>query len=130
MKILDFQRHSANIRNKSCRLEKTTVVFLDSHKKNASKIFIGYSRNNQGILLCSVFPEHFFGIFPAILLGIFSEYTGNISWECSTNIPRTYICSVGTLEILYTKKIFAVLETEPPKDGKLLKMSLYNMTNC
>ena len=28
-------------------------------------------------------------------LGNFSEYTGNISRECSRNIPRTYICQVG-----------------------------------
>ena len=27
--------------------------------------------------------------------GTFSEYTGNIYWECSMNIPQTYICPVG-----------------------------------
>ena len=40
-------------------------------------------------------PEHYFGIFSRISLGIFSEYTGNISRECSTNTLRTYICLVG-----------------------------------
>ena len=28
-------------------------------------------------------------------IGNFSEYTGNISKEFSTNFPRTYICPVG-----------------------------------
>ena len=32
------------------------------------------------------------GIFPGTSQGTFSEYSVNISWECSTNIPRTYIC--------------------------------------
>ena len=47
--------------------------------------YIQYSRN---IIL---------GIFPGISQGTFSEYFGNISWECSTNIPRTYICLVGKI---------------------------------
>ena len=25
----------------------------------------------------------------------FCEYSGNIPWECSTNIPRIYICPMG-----------------------------------
>ena len=35
------------------------------------------------------------GIYPGVSQGTFSEYSGNISWGCSTNIPRTYICPVG-----------------------------------
>ena len=46
--------------------------------------FVGYSWNNQGIFLHSIFPEHYFGIFVRISLGIFSEYAGSISRECST----------------------------------------------
>ena len=49
-------------------------------------------------------PKHFLifnipgTLFRKILqnfIGNFSEYTGNISRECSTNIPQTYICPVG-----------------------------------
>ena len=81
-------------------LQKTAIVFLDPPKK-IHVLFLGYSWNNQGIFLYSTIPEHYFGIFPGISLGTFSEYTGNISWECSTNIPRTCICSVGmSLRIL------------------------------
>ena len=36
-----------------------------------------------------LFPEHYLGIFPAISYGTFCEYSGNVSWECSTNIPQT-----------------------------------------
>ena len=36
-----------------------------------------------------------FGNIPRNFIRTFSEYSGNISWECSTNIPRTYICLVG-----------------------------------
>ena len=89
MKTSDFQRHSVNIRN-----SLTTIVFLDPPKK-IHVTLVGYSWNNQGIFLYSVFPEHYFGIFPGISYGNFSKYSGNISWECSTNIPRTYICPVG-----------------------------------
>ena len=42
-----------------------------------------------------IFPEHYLGIFPENSQGNFSEYSGNTSWECSTNIPQTYICPVG-----------------------------------
>ena len=36
------------------------------------------------------------GIFTGISQGTFSEYSENISWECFTYIPRTYICPVGS----------------------------------
>ena len=42
-------------------------------------------------------PGTLFRTIPGISLEIFSEYTGNISWECSTNIPRIYICLVGSI---------------------------------
>ena len=71
-------------------LEKTIIVFLDSPKK-MRVTFVGYSWNNLGMLLHLIFPGHYFGIFPGISLGPFSEYTENISWECSANIPRAYI---------------------------------------
>ena len=74
-------------------IQKTTTVFLDPWKKRVT--FVRYSWNSQGILLYSIFPEHYFGIFPGISWGIFSKYTGNISREWSTNIPWTYICSMG-----------------------------------
>ena len=51
--------------------------------------FIGYSWNNQRIFLYSIFLEHYLGIFLGIPQGTFSKYSGNISWECSTNIPQT-----------------------------------------
>ena len=81
MKISDFQRHSANIRN-------SLIVCFDPPKK-MHVTFVGYSWNNQGILLHSIFPEHYLGIFRGISWGTFSEYSGNISWECFTNITQT-----------------------------------------
>ena len=66
--------------------------------------FVGYSCNNQGIFLHSIFLEYFFGIFPGISLGIFSEYTGTISWECSTNIPQIDICPVNLQKQFYQLK--------------------------
>ena len=51
-------------------LEKTAIVFLDPPKK-CHVIFVGYSWNNQGIFLYSIFPEHYFGIFPRISFGTF-----------------------------------------------------------
>ena len=69
-------------------IEKTTIT-------KRCVTFIGYSWNNQGIFLYSIFSEHYFRIFPRFSLEIFSEYTRNISRECSTNIPRTCICPMG-----------------------------------
>ena len=76
--------------------EKTTFVFLDPSKK-LRVTFVGYSWDNKGIFLHSIFPEHYFEIFPRISLGIFSEYFGNVSWERSTNISRAYIYPVGSV---------------------------------
>ena len=40
-------------------------------------------------------PGILFEIFPEISVWMFSEYIGDISRECYTNIPRTYTCPVG-----------------------------------
>ena len=58
-------------------------------------IFIGYSWNIQRILLYPIFPEHYLGIFPWSSQGTFCKYSRTIPWECSTNVPQTYICLVG-----------------------------------
>ena len=75
-------------------LEKTTTAFLDPPKKacNIRRIFIEQSGN---IPIFNI-PRTYFGIFPGISLRIFSEYTGNTARDCSTNIPRTYSCPVGS----------------------------------
>ena len=74
-------------------IEKTSIVFLGPPKKRVT--FVGYSWNSQGIFLYLISPGHYFGIVPEISFRIFFRYTGNISRECSMNIPRTYICPVG-----------------------------------
>ena len=56
--------------------------------------FLGYSWNIQGIFPYSIFLEYYFGNIPQNFIGNSSKYSGNISWECSTSIPRTYICPV------------------------------------
>ena len=76
-------------------IEKTTIVFLDPPKKRKRATFVEYSWNSQGIFLYSIFPRHYFEIFPRITPGIFSEYTGNFSRQFSTNTRQTYICPVG-----------------------------------
>ena len=43
----------------------STVVFINPSKK-VDVTFVGYSWNNQGIFLYSIFPEHYLGIFPGI----------------------------------------------------------------
>ena len=93
MKVLDFQKHSANIRNSLIQQRKLLLYFLIHQKKRVT--FIEYSWNNHGIFVYSIFPEHYFRIFPRISLEIFSEYTGNISRECSSNILQTYLYPVG-----------------------------------
>ena len=70
-------------------LEETTIVLLDPPKK-MRLTFVGYSWNIQEIFLHSIFPEHYLGIFHRISKQTFSEYSRNISLECSTNIPQTY----------------------------------------
>ena len=75
-------------------LEKTTIVFFDLPKKacNIRRIFMEQPGNFP------IFNIHGTFLFRNILqnfIGNFSEYTGNISRECSTNTPRTFICPVG-----------------------------------
>ena len=88
-----FSKTHSEYQEQPYLLEKTTIVLLDPPKK-MHVTFIGYLWNIRGIFLHSIFPEHYLGIFPGILQGTFSEYSGNISWECSKNIPRKYICPV------------------------------------
>ena len=38
------------------------------------------------------------GNIPLNLIGNFSEYIGNISRECSTNIPQTYTCQAESFK--------------------------------
>ena len=64
------------------------LLYFLIHLKKMYVTFVEYSWNNQEIFLYSIFPEHYLGLFPGISYGTFSEYSGNISWECSTNIPR------------------------------------------
>ena len=63
--------------------------------------FVGYSWNNQGIFLYSIFLEHYLGVFPGISYGTFpnilgidhgnvprifhEKYSRNIIWEYSRN---------------------------------------------
>ena len=94
MKILDPQRHS-KYQGQPYPLQKTTIAFLDPPKK-MHVTFVEYSWSIQGIFLYSIFLEHYFGI-PEIIQGTFSKYPGNISWECCTNIPQTYLCPVINL---------------------------------
>ena len=74
-------------------LKKTTVVFLDPPKKacNIRRIFM----EQPGNFPIFSIPGTLFRNILRNFIGNFSEYTGNISRECSTNIPRTYICPVG-----------------------------------
>ena len=74
-------------------LEKTTNVFLDPPKKacNIQRTFI----EQPGNFPIFSIPGTLFQNILRNFNGNFSEYTGNISRECSTNIPRTYICPVG-----------------------------------
>ena len=68
-------------------LEKTTAVFFDPPKK-MQITFVGYSWNNQGIFLNSIFPEHYFGIFPDFIGNIFRiyrEYLMEMFHEYSTD---------------------------------------------
>ena len=88
------KRHTLNISNSLIHQRKLLLYFL-IHLKKIHVIFVGYSWNIQGIFLYSIFPEYYLRIFPSISQGTFSEYSGNISWECSTNIPESYICPVG-----------------------------------
>ena len=70
-------------------LEETAIVFLDPTKK-MHVIFVGYLWNIQGIFLCSIFLEHYFGNIPLNFIGnflrIFREYIMGMFHEYSTNM--------------------------------------------
>ena len=51
-------------------------------------------------------PGTLFANIPGISKGTFSEYSGNISWKCSTNIARTYIMPGGSEEAQNCNKLF------------------------
>ena len=78
---------------RSYPLEKTTIVFLDPPKKpsNIRRIFM---RQPGNFPIFSI-PGTLLGNILRNFIGNFSKYTGNISWECSTNIWQTYICPLG-----------------------------------
>ena len=82
-------------------LERTTIVFLyppkimrmtsaGIHGTVREYFYIQYSRN----IISEYSAEFNWKLFPNKL--------GNISWEFSTNIPRTYICPMGTCEFSLT----------------------------
>ena len=84
-----FSKSLSEYQEQPYPLEKTVNYCISC---NISRIFIEKSGN---ILIFNI-HEHYFGIFPRISQGIFSEDTGTIPGECSTNIPRTYIYGVGS----------------------------------
>ena len=73
-KKIRFSKTLSEYQEQPYALEKPIIVFLDPPKKMCVT-FVGYSWNNQGIFLYSIFPEHCFVIFPGVSLGILSEYT-------------------------------------------------------
>ena len=84
-----FPKTTSEYQEQPYPLEKTTIVFLDPPKKacNIRRIFMEQPENFPifnipGTLLFRNILRNFIGNFP--------EYTGNISRECCTNIPRTY----------------------------------------
>ena len=77
------------------QISETALTTAENYYCTSIVTFIGYSWNSQGVFLYPIFLEHYFRILPGVSLGIFSEYAGKVSRECSTNIPRTYICLVG-----------------------------------
>ena len=134
MKILDFQRHSANIRNKSCRLEKTTVVFLDSHKKNASNIHRIFTEQSGNITMFSIpgtffwnIPRNFIGnifrIHWKYLMGMFHEYSTDIhllGGNFGNIVHKENICSFGN----WTPKKWETTKNVPVQYDKLLNFLL------
>ena len=90
---IKFSKTLREYQEQSYPLEKTTIVFLDPPKRacNIRRIFMKQPGNFPifnipGTLLRNILRN---------FIGNFFEYTGNISRECSTNIPWTYICPVG-----------------------------------
>ena len=88
-------------------LKKCMQHSQDIHGTFREYSYIQCTRNiPQGIFVYSIFPEHSSGNIPQNSQGTFSKYSGNISWECSTNIPRTYICPVfSSIYKLYSMKL-------------------------
>ena len=58
------------------------------HLKNAC-IICGIFMEQSGNIAIFDDPETLFGNITRNFIGNFLEYSGNIPWECSTNIPRT-----------------------------------------
>ena len=53
-------------------------------------------------------PGTLFGKLPGISQRTFSEYTRNILWKCSTDIPRIYVCLVGiNTTLLLRKRVYS-----------------------
>ena len=50
---------------------------------------LGWLVWNRAYFIISEYPLKSIGDF-------FSKFTGNISWKCSTDIPRTYTCPMGS----------------------------------
>ena len=87
---IDFHENTKFSKTLSKYLEQPyPLLCFFIHLKKMHVTFVGYSWNNQGTFLYSVLPEHYLGIFPGISQGTFSKYSGSMSLECSTNIPRT-----------------------------------------
>ena len=87
--LLDFHENIRFSRTLTKYQEQPySLLYFLIYLKNALT-FVGYLSSNQGIFIYPIFPEHYVGIFPGISQGTFSEYSENISWECSTNTPRT-----------------------------------------
>ena len=88
MKILNFQRHSANIRNSLIRQRKLLLHFL-IHLKNACNIHRIFMKQSGSIPVFNIpgtlfwnFPRNFIGNFCRIyreyLMGMFHEYSTNM----------------------------------------------------
>ena len=70
--------------------------------------FVVYSLNIQGISLYSILSEYYLGIFSGISLGTFSGYSGNISWEFSTNIYLLGGSNLKWIKRIVSEEIYKV----------------------
>ena len=73
--------------------EKTIIVFLDPLKK-ACNIRRTFMEQPGNIPIFNI-PGTLFWNIPRNFIGNFFRIYGNISRECSTNIPQTHICPVS-----------------------------------
>ena len=78
--------------------------------------FVGYSWNNQGIFLYSIFLEHYLGIFPGISQGTFSEYSGNTSWNVQRIFHKHAFAQWVQLLIPEKTKLFGSTKSKITKD--------------